>query len=133
MRTAALASTLVLGSVSLIGCGGGDDDEASSFCQVRVQLGQSIASLRDLSVRDDGIDQVDAQLATVLTDVETLQSSASDLRPEVDAVRASVDGLRTSVETASSLGDQATALVAGLDELATTWNSLDEAAGSECD
>ena len=120
-------------ALSLIGLACSDDDDASSFCEGRVELETSIQDLRDVNVVDDGIQELDAQLDTVLADIETLRSSAAELEPEVDALQASVEAVQASVTSVSTPPEQATALVSGLSDVSVAWDALNEAAGSECD
>jgi phage shock protein A len=125
---------LVLLALCLGGLACSDDDaDTSSFCEDRDDLRASIEDLRDVNVLEDGIEELDSNLDTVLQDVDTMRGSASELTPEVDAVRSSVEALQASVTSASTPADKATALVEGLSDLSVAWDSLDEAAGSECD
>ena len=110
-----------------------DDDDTSSFCEDRIALEASIQDLRDVNVAEDGIQELDAQLDTVLEDIETLRGSAAELEPEVDALQASVEAVEASVTSVSTPPEQATALVSSLSDVDVAWEALNEAAGSECD
>ena len=119
-------------ALSLIGLACSNDD-ASSFCEDRIALQASIQDLRDVNVVEDGIQELDTQLNTVLGDIETLHGSAAELEPEVDALQASVEGVQASVTSVSTPPEQATALVSSLSDVSVAWEALNEAAGSECD
>ena len=123
---------LLIVTVAAAGCSD-DDDGASSFCDDRVELQDSIQDLRDLNVVDDGIEALDVQLETVLADVDALEASAADLEPEVGAVKTSIETLQASVASAGTPVDKATALVSGLDDINVAWEALTTASGSECD
>lgn len=134
-RSVALRSiipVLLVVTVAAAGCSD-DGDGASSFCDDRVELQDSIQDLRDLNVVDDGIEALDSQLETVLADVDALEASAADLEPEVGAVKTSIETLQASVASAETPVDKATALVSGLDDINVAWEALTTASGSECD
>ncbi len=134
-RSTALRSiipVLLIVTVAAAGCSD-DGDGASSFCDDRVELQDSIRDLRDLNVVDEGIEALDSQLETVLADVDALEASAADLEPEVGAVKTSIETLQASVASAETPVDKATALVSGLDDINVAWEALTTASGSECD
>jgi uncharacterized phage infection (PIP) family protein YhgE len=110
-----------------------DDDADATFCENRSELADSIQSLRDVNVVDDGIDALDEQLDTVQSDVEALRSSAGELQPEVDAVRTSITTLRESFDAAPSPTEKADALVSGLAAVSAAFDDLTTASGAECD
>jgi uncharacterized phage infection (PIP) family protein YhgE len=126
MRTVA---ALVLCVAVISAC---SDDEAT-FCENRSELGDSIQSLRDVNVLDDGIDALDEQLDTVQSDVEALRSSAGELQPEVDAVRTSITTLSESFDAAATPAAKADALVSGLADVSASFDALTEASGAQCD
>ena len=57
-----------------------------------------------MNVADDGIDDLDAALTTVLADVDTLKASAATLEPEVNALESSLQALQTAVGAAATPG-----------------------------
>lgn len=120
-------------SLALVSMACSDDEEASSFCEQRVELQSSIDELRDVNVLEDGIDELDAKLQAVVDNVETLRGSAGELQPEVDALRSSITTARDAIQAASSPADKATALLDGLAAISTAWDTLQEAAGAQCD
>ena len=127
-RTAPLVLAL-----SLMGVACSDDDDTSSFCEDRVELQASIEDLQDVNVVDDGIQELDAQLDTVLEDIETLRGSPPSSNPRSMRCQASVEAVQASVTSVSTPPEQATALVSGLSDVSVAWETLNQAAGSECD
>ena len=132
MALRSIIPVLLIVTVAAAGCSD-DGDGASSVCDDRVELQDSIQDLRDLNVVDDGIGALDSQLETVLADVDALEASAADLEPEVGAVKTSIETLQASVASAETPVDKATALVSGLDDINVAWEALTTASGSECD
>ena len=132
-RSTAMSSIIpVLVVVTVAGAGCSDDGGTSSFCDDRVELQESIQELRDVNVIDDGIEALDTQLETVLSDVDALRASADELEPEVDGLKTSLETLQTSVASAEAPADKASALVSGLNEISVAWEALTTASGSEC-
>jgi hypothetical protein len=119
-------------ALALASCSSDGGDE-SSFCDDREDLQGSFQELRDVSVVDDGIEDLDAALDTVLADVDTLKASAATLEPEVDALQSSLQGLQSAVGSATTPADKATAAVDGLSTVTVAWEALEDAAGAECD
>jgi chromosome segregation ATPase len=119
-------------ALALASCSSDGGDE-SSFCDDREDLQGSFQELRDVSVVDDGIEELDTALETVLGDVETLKASAAALEPEVAALQSSLQGLQSTVDSAPTAAEKATAAVDGLSTVTIAWDSLEEAAGAECD
>ena len=127
-----IAPIAVCIAIALASCSSDGGDE-SSFCDDREDLQGSFQELRDVSVVDDGIEELDAALDTVLGDVDTLKASAAALEPEVDALQSSLQALQTAVDSAPTPAEKATAVVDGLSTVGVAWDALEEAAGSECD
>jgi chromosome segregation ATPase len=130
MRYAAPIAISVALALASCSSDGGDD---SSFCDEREDLQSSIQELRDVNVTDDGIDDLDAALTTVLADVDTLKASAATLEPEISALESSLQEVQAAVGAAATPAEKATAAVDGLSNLSTTWDALEEAAGADCD
>lgn len=126
----------VLLSLALVGVACSDDDDdggdASTFCEQRAELRDSVQELRDVNVVEEGVEALDTQLDEVLAEVTDLRASAGELAPEVDAVKAAADSLKTSVAAASTLPDKASALVAGLTDLSASWDALTTASDADC-
>lgn len=130
MRYAAPIAISVALALASCSSDGGDN---SSFCDEREDLQSSMQELRDVNVADDGIDDLDAALTTVLADVDTLKASAATLEPEVSALESSLQELQTAVGAAATPAEKATAAVDGLSNVSITWGALEEAAGADCD
>jgi uncharacterized phage infection (PIP) family protein YhgE len=128
-----VAAVLLCLAVVATACSDDEEDATASFCESRTELANSIQTLRDVNVVDDGVEALDDQLDVVLSDVEELRSSAGDLQPEVDAVKSSITTLQQSVESAPSGAEKADALVSGLADVSAVLDELLAASGSQCD
>ena len=110
------------------------DDGASSVCEARDELENSVEELRDINVLDDGLDALRSDLDTVAGNLATFRAEAGDeLEPQIDAVRDAIDQVRSTVDSSGSPAEVATSIRTGVSGLTTAWNELAEAARGLCD
>ncbi|MGZ5410568.1 MAG: hypothetical protein ACXWDJ_11285 [Aeromicrobium sp.] len=92
---------------ALVSCSSSGDDE-SSFSADRADLHTSFQDLQDVNVADDGIEDQDAAVDVVITDLGTLRVSATEFEPQVDAVEYALQERRTAVASATTPVEKAT-------------------------
>jgi hypothetical protein len=95
-RVGGVACAVVLGLVTLAGCGG---SSKPAYCSARASLENSIKDVTSLTA-SSGISSLEAAFTKVTTDANTLVSKAkSDFPSETSAIRSSVDALTKAVNT----------------------------------
>lgn len=131
-RTTALLLVVVLAAAAC-----SDDSDSSNICDDREELQSSVQDLRDINVREDGIQELDDQLTVVLDDVEQLRTAAGEtaagLEPQVDALRASIQALQTELQSGAPAGELVTSTVSALAGISASWDALNSAVSAECD
>ncbi len=135
---------LIVALLASVAAACGDDDDSSdtgststpSVCDQRDNLDQSVNDLAELDVIAGGTDSLNAAIARVESDVESLAAvSSSEVEAEVDALN---DAIELADETFSTLNDEsllaATAQVAlAIANVAIAGEALVTALAVECD
>ncbi|HEY2655462.1 MAG TPA: hypothetical protein VGI55_06715 [Solirubrobacteraceae bacterium] len=111
-RIARVACVVVLGLVTLAGCGG---SSKPAYCSARADLQNSIKGVTSLTA-SSGISHLEAAFTKVTNDANTVVSKAKgDFPSETSAIRTSVDALTKAVNalkanpSASNIATVATA------------------------
>jgi len=114
-----------------------DDSEASNVCDFRDELRTSVQDLRDVNVREDGIQELDDQLTVVLADVDQFRDAAAEsaagLAPQVDTLRTSVQALQTELQSGAPAGELVVSAISALADISADWDALSAAAAAECE
>jgi hypothetical protein len=104
-------------------------------CQDRDNLEQSVKSLENLSVVDEGKNGLESALKKVENDLDALGKSAKKAyQPDVDAVKSALDDLKTAVDdfgqpsVTQSVQDVGTAIT----KVGQTTETLDNAVKASC-
>ena len=135
---------LIVALLASVAAACGDDDDSSdtgststpSVCDQRDNLDQSVNDLADLDVIAGGTDSLNAAIARVESDVESLAAvTSSEVEAEVDALN---DAIELADDTFSTLNDEsllaATAQVAlAIANVAIAGEALVTALAVECD
>jgi len=138
-RSLLLVGCLTLGALAAA-CGSDSDDGAATTttdaseaaCADAQALDTSVESLKDVDVRAEGTNGVNAALDAVKDDLAALEESVSDaLKPGVNAIQDAVDELETAAESIDTEGVAPTA-TAVANVATTTRTLLDTIESSEC-
>ena len=108
---------------------------ASAGCAEVVALKSSLDTLKNVDVRQDGVQALTSALADVKTKLGTATSSASSaLKPEVQQVQTAVDALETATSglTTSNLTQKAPAIATALKQVATATSALSTKLSQNC-
>ena len=104
-------------------------------CADVAALEESLASLTDVDLQQDGAAGLTSAIAEVKADLETAKSSVSEaLKPQVDEVTAAFDALETATSGLSTdtIRDQAPAILAALQQVATATTDLAASVSQSC-
>jgi hypothetical protein len=92
------AASFVMSSAALVACG----EDTPAVCGSAEQLQSSFDDLKDIDVKENGIDEFKSQLETVDGDLDQLTNDAkSEFSAQVDAVIATFEALKTSAQAAT--------------------------------
>ena len=108
---------------------------ASAGCGDVVALKSSLDTLKNVDVRQDGVEALTSALADVKTKLGAATASASSaLQPEVQQVQTAVDALETATSglTTSNLKQKAPAIATALRQVATATSALSTNLSQSC-
>ena len=133
-----VAAGLIIGALALAGCGGSDDPEVCSSFE---DLQASVTSFQELELQptEESVSELDDALAEVESDVETVKEDAGDgaLQEPVTAFETAIANLRTAFDAATADGspsaDELSAVAGAAADASSSWDSLQQAAATECD
>ena len=111
------------------------DTTASAGCADAATLKSSLDALKNVDVRQDGVDALTSALADVKTELGAATASASSaLQPEVQQVQTAVDALETATNglTTSNLTQKAPAIATALRQVATATSALSTTLSQSC-
>jgi hypothetical protein len=119
-------------AIGAAACGGSDDP---AFCADRDALEQSLAGVRDVNVREEGIGALETQLRAVQQDANALVGSArEEFQSEASALRAAITRLESSARAAVSepSAQSLSNVAAGVSGVASAFRELSDAVSSRC-
>ncbi len=147
-RLAARSSVVTLACVVLlcvlVGCGGDSTSTAvrstptatvAAGCADASALKASLQALKDVNVRQDGIEALTSALADVSNDLDAAVASASAaLEPHVEQVKTKFVALQTAVSglTTDNLVQKAPSIKAALSQLGTATTALASSLAQNC-
>ena len=104
-------------------------------CEEATALKSSLAALKDVNVRSDGVDALKSAIADVKTNLQAARTSASSvLRPELDQVQTAIDALQTATTglTKDNLAQKAPQIATALAQVATAAASFTATLSKSC-
>lgn len=131
-RGVSVVGVAVAIAIGAAACGGSDDP---AFCADRDALEQSLAGVRDVNVREEGIGALETQLRAVQQDANALVGSArEEFQSEASALRAAITRLESSARAAVSepSAQSLSNVAAGVSGVASAFRELSDAVSSRC-
>lgn len=146
-----LSALVVVGALAtgLAGCGSDSDSSSSAEatptasatpteatgCADVAALQESLSSLKDVDLQQDGVAGLTSALDSVKADLEAAKSSVSaELQPQVAAVSTAFDALQTAASglTSGNIRQQAPAILTALQQVVTATTDLGTAVTQSC-
>jgi hypothetical protein len=128
----------------LTGCGNNSSSSTTSptsstsaapGCADAEALKASLETLKNVNVKDDGVEALTTALSDVRTKLDAALATASSvLKPEVQQVQTAVDSLQTATTglSTSNLSEKAPAIATALTEVATAASALTATLAQNC-
>ena len=108
---------------------------SSTGCADISAMKSSLEALKNVNIRQGGVDALTSALADVKTKLDAAKSSvSSDLQPSVQQVQTAVAGLETAMDglTTSNLTQKAPAIAAALTQVAAAVSALSTTLAQSC-
>lgn len=123
-----VAAALAAVGLTLAGC-----SDQPEVCDDRAALEESVQTLRDVDISDEGLSALQDQLAQVGEDVDRLAGSAQEeFSPQIDAMEDALTSLRTSLEEATSDAESLGAVTSAVGDVDRAFGELDQAVSDTC-
>jgi hypothetical protein len=138
MRVAMALIMFLLGSLAASACGGGSssgssqssaDKAKTEACAAKSDINTQITTLKNLTVSTASVDTATTALANIDTDLNTMATAVPDMTSSLKqqfesanaTFRTQVNQVSNSINSAQSLSDAATALIAAGTTLASSY------------
>jgi hypothetical protein len=143
-RRASLLLAVAALSWLLIGCGGNTSSasteptattSATAGCADAAALKSSLDALKNVDVKNDGVDALTTALTDVKTKLDAAAASASSvLKPQIQQVQTAVDSLQTATNglSTSNVTQKAPAIADALAQVATATSALTTTLSQDC-
>ena len=108
---------------------------SSTGCADISAMKSSLEALKNVNIRQGGVDALTSALADVKTKLDAAKSSvSSDLQPSVQQVQTAVAGLETAMDglTTGNLTQKAPAIAAALTQVAAAVSALSTTLAQSC-